>query len=261
MAGIKDYESFEATLKRLSEQGINPIGLSQEAYFLIGHMSNYPFSLQKDNYAFIDSLEAGDTTMAETPEFQEFGKFMEAIRQYAKNPLDVSYDEEIGDFATGKTAMIHQGNWAWGMFADYKDDMNFDVGMLPFPLAGNDKLAVGVGAYWAVNGTKDQAEIDATVDFLNWLVSSETGQRYIVEEFGFVPAMTNIPAKGLDPLSQAVLDASNSGKTIPWSHSYYPPNLIVNDFTPATQEFFLNEKMTGQEFIESLDAAFQNAVK
>ena len=28
--------------------------------------------------------------MAETPEFQEFGKFMEVIREYSLNPLDVT---------------------------------------------------------------------------------------------------------------------------------------------------------------------------
>ncbi|WP_077216097.1 sugar ABC transporter substrate-binding protein [Bacillus kwashiorkori] len=256
---IKDYESFANTLKSLKDKGINPYGLSQEAYFLIGHMSNYPFSIQADNYAFIDKMVAGEVTMAETPEFQEFGKFMEVIREYSTNPLEVTYDEEVGDFATGKSAMMHQGNWAWGMFADY--NLDFEVGMLPFPLAGNDKLAVGVGAFWAVNGTKDEAEVKAANDFLNWLVSSEIGQKYIVEEFGFVPAMTNIKANDLDPLSQAVLEASNSGQTIPWSHSYYPPNMIVNDFTPVAQEFFLKKDMTGQQLIEKLDAGFKNAIK
>src|SRR5690606_23005677 len=99
---VKDYDSFVATLERLYNEGINPVGLSQEAYFLIGHISNYPFSVQEDNVAFIEKLEAGEVTMAETPEFQEFGKFMEAIRKYSiKNPLEVTYDEEVGDFATG----------------------------------------------------------------------------------------------------------------------------------------------------------------
>lgn len=259
---VKDYDSFVATLERLYNEGINPVGLSQEAYFLIGHISNYPFSVQEDNVAFIEKLEAGEVTMAETPEFQEFGKFMEAIRKYSiKNPLEVTYDEEVGDFATGKSAMIHQGNWAWGLIKDYEDEIDFEMGLMPFPLAGNDKLAVGVGAFWAVNGTKDQAEIDLAIDFLNWLVSSETGQRYIVEEFKFVPAMTNIEASDLDPLSRDVLEASNSGNTIPWSHAYYPPNLVVNDFTPIAEQFFLDDSMTGQELIELMDEAYQNAAR
>lgn len=259
---LKDYDSFVATLERLYNEGINPLGLSQEAYFLIGHISNYPFSVQDDNVDFIEKLEAGEVTMAETPEFQEFGKFMEAIREYSiKNPLEVTYDEEVGDLATKKSAMIHQGNWAWGLLADYEDEIDFELGLMPFPLAGNNKLAVGVGAFWAVNGTKDQEEIDLAIDFLNWLVTSETGKRYIVEEFKFVPAMTNIEANDLDPLSQDVLEASNSGNTIPWSHAYYPPNLVVNEFTPIAQEFFLNEDMTGEELIELLDEAYQNAVQ
>ena len=90
---------------------------------------------------------------------------------------------------------------------------------------GNDKLAVGVGNNWAINGKKDEAEVQAANDFLNWLFTSEIGHRYIVEEFGFVPALTNIDAGDLDPLSQDVLEASNSGKTIPWAQNYYPANL------------------------------------
>lgn len=256
---VADLDSFVSTLEKFNDEDINGLGLAQDAYFLIGHISNYPFSIQDDHFEFIDQLTAGEVTMAETAEFQEFGEFFDAIKANATNPLDVTYDEEIGDFASGESAMIHQGNWAYGMLADF--DLDFEVGMLPFPLNGNDKLAVGVGNNWAINGTKDEAEIQAASDFINWLVTSETGHRYIVEEFGFVPAMTNIEANDLDPLSQAVFEASNSGETIPWAQNYYPANVVPNDMTPAAQEFFLNEEMTGQEFIENLDAAWQNAVK
>ncbi len=36
---------------------------------------------------------------------------MEVIRSEGSNALEVTYDTQTGDFATGKTAMIHQGNW------------------------------------------------------------------------------------------------------------------------------------------------------
>jgi raffinose/stachyose/melibiose transport system substrate-binding protein len=256
---LKDLQSFTSTLEKLKADGVNPFGLSQEAYFLIGHISNYPFSLQKDHFDFIDQLSEGKVTLAETKEFQEFGKFFEAIKANATNPLDVTYDEEMGDFASGKTAMVHQGNWAYGMLKDY--DLGFEVGMLPFPLNGNDKLSVGVGNNWAINGTKDKEEIKNANDFLQWMLNSDIGKKYIVEEFGFVPAMTNIDAGDLDPLSQAVFEASNSGNTIPWAQNYYPANVVPNDFAPAAQEFFLNKDMTGKELIEKLDAAWKNAVK
>ncbi|MGK7379342.1 sugar ABC transporter substrate-binding protein [Planococcus sp. 1R117A] len=253
---IADYKSFVSTLEKFKGQGINGFGLAQDAYFLIGHMSNYPFALQEDHFDFIDRLNAGEVTMAETPEFQEFGKFMEAIKANTPNPLSITYDQEIGDFASGKTAMIHQGNWAFGMLSEFEVD--FEVGMMPFPLMGNDKLAVGVGNNWVINSQKEEAEIQAANDFLNWMATSETGHRYIVEEFGFVPALTNIEAGELDPLSKAVLDASNSGETIPWAINYYPANIVPNDLTPLAQQFF-SEDMTGEEFIAGMDEAWKGA--
>ncbi|TWT06467.1 carbohydrate ABC transporter substrate-binding protein [Planococcus sp. CPCC 101016] len=256
---IQDYESFVSTLEKFNAEGINGYALSSEAYFLIGHMINYPFSIQEEPIEFMDSLSAGEVTMAETEEFLRFGEYMEAIRANTPSPLSTSYDQQVGDFAAGKTAMIHQGNWAWGLLQDFEVD--FEVGMAPFPLEGNDKLAVGVGSNWAVNSDKEPEEIQAATDFLEWLHTSETGKRIIVEDFGFVPAMTNIEANDLDPLSQAILEASNSGETIPWSHNYFPANLVLNDFAPAAEKFFVNEEMTSEEFITNLDAAWQNAIK
>lgn len=258
-ADIADYDGLVSTIEDFNAEGINGFGLSSEAYFLIGHISNYPFSIQEDPQAFMDQVTNGEATLSDTPEFGKFGEFMEVVRENTPNPLDKTYDTQVGDFAAGQTAMIHQGNWAAGMLNDFEVD--FEYGMAPFPLEGNDKLAVGVGSNWAVNSDKDQAEIDAAVEFLNWLHTSETGQKFIVEDFGFIPAMTNIEAGDLDPLSQAVLEASNSGETIPWSHNYYPANVVPNDFTPAAESFFVNEDMSGDELIENLQAAWENAAQ
>ncbi|ANU11816.1 family 1 extracellular solute-binding protein [Planococcus antarcticus DSM 14505] len=253
---VADYESFVSTLEKFNAEGINGFSLAQDAYFLIGHISNYPFSIQEDPYGFVEQMNAGEVTAAETPEFQEFADFMVAIKENTPTPLSMTYDQQVGDFAAGKTAMIHQGNWASGILSEFEYD--FEIGMLPFPLMGNDKLAVGVGNNWAINSQKDEGEIQAANDFLNWMSTSETGHRYIVEEFGFVPALTNIDAGELDPLSQAVLDATNSGETIPWAQSVYPANIVPNDLTPFAQAFF-SEDMTAEEFLQGFDQAWQGA--
>lgn len=258
-ADIQDYDSFISTIEDFNAEGINGFGLSSEAYFLIGHISNYPFSLQDDPQAFMEQLSAGDVSMTDTEEFGQFGEMMVAIRDNTPSPLSTTYDTQVGDFASGQTAMIHQGNWAAGMLEEFEVD--FEYAMAPVPLADNDKLAVGVGSSWAVNAEKDQEEIDAAIEFLTWLHTSDTGKQFIVEDFGFIPALTTIEAGDLDPLSQAVLEASNSGNTIPWSHNYYPANLVTNDFTPAAESFFVNEDMTADEFIENLEAAWQNAAQ
>lgn len=259
-ADVRDLDSFTALLKSFKDQGKNGFSLSQEAYFLIGHILNTPFALQPDPQDFIEQLNSGKVKMAETKEFQEFARFLEAIREYAVNPMEITYDKQMGDFATGKTAIVHQGNWSYGMLADF-GDLDFEYGMMPFPLMGNDKIAVGQASNWVINGKAKPEEIEAARAFLNWLFTSETGKNAIVNEFKFVPAMTTIKAENLDPLSQAVYDATQSGDTIPWAMNFFPQGIIVNDLAPAAQEFFLNPGMTGEQFLKKLDEVWANAVK
>lgn len=253
---VTDYDSFVATLERFQDEDVSGISLADNSFFMIGHLSNYPFSLQEDNYELVQQLNRGEASMADIEEFQELGRFLEAIREYEMNPMEISYDQQIGDFATGQTAMIHQGNWAAPMFDDY--DLDFEIGMMPFPLAGNDKLAVGVASSWAINDDKSDEEIQAANDFLEWMFTSERGHEYIVEEFEFVPALTNIDADGLDPLSQAVLEASDDENTLPWSHIYYPANSVRNNLLPPTEEFFLDESITPEEYVDMLDEAWES---
>jgi len=257
---MTDLASFTQLLEKFKAEGKNGISLSQEAYFLIGHIMNTPFALQADPQDFIAKLNNGEVKMADTKEFQEFARFLEAIRANAENPLEVKYDTQMGDFAVGETAMVHQGNWSYGMLADF-GDLGFDIGMTALPLSGNDKIAVGVASNWVVNAKASADQIKAANAFLNWMFTSETGKNAIVNEFKFIPAMTNIEAENLDPLSQAVYEATNSGETIPWAMNYFPQGIIVNDLAPAAQEFFLNKDMTGEQFLANLDAAWAKGAK
>ncbi|MFF2092974.1 ABC transporter substrate-binding protein [Paenibacillus sp. NPDC058174] len=255
---ITDLASFKAFLEESKAKGINGFSLSQEAYFLIGHILNTPFALQQDPLAFIEKLNKGEVKMADTKEFQEFGQYMEAIRELAKNPLEVTYDKQMGDFATGKTAIVHQGNWSYGMLQDYKD---IDAGMMAMPLAGNTKLAVDIPAIWVINNKATADQIKAANAFFEWLYNSETGKNIIVNEFKFIPAMTNIEANNLDPLSKAVSEATVSGNTIPWALTYFPQGIIQNDLAPVAQEFFLTPSMTGDQFLKKLDEVWAKAPK
>lgn len=256
---VTDFASFETMLKDQKAAGINGFSLSSESYFLIGHILNTPFALQADPGAYVDQLIKGEVTMEETPEFVEFAKFMEAIRANTNNPLEVKYDKETGDFAMGKSASIHQGNWCYGMFADY--DVKFDMSMMPLPISGNDKIAVSVPTCWYVNSQATEAEIQAGKDFIEWMYTSETGKKYLMDEFGFIPVVANMENKNLDPLSQAVAEYTNAGKTIPWPmNTYWPAGIVDVYLVPVAQEFFTTD-MTGTEFLQALNNAFVEAGK
>lgn len=253
---VSDHDSFVQMLQDQKAAGINGFSLSQESYFLIGHILNTPFALQADPVGYINKVVAGEVKLQDTPEFVEFAKFMEAIREYTNNPLEVTYDKETGDFATGKSASIHQGNWAYGMFTDY--DVTFDMGMMPLPLTGNDKLAVSVPTCWYVNSQAAAEEIQAGKDFLNWLYTSETGEKYMMEEFGFIPVVSNMENPNLDPLSQAVSEYAAAGKTISWPMNQWPAGIVDVYLKPVTEEFFTTD-MSGTDFLIKLTDAFVQA--
>lgn len=253
---VTNYDTFVQMLKDQKAAGINGFSLSQESYFLIGHILNTPFALQADPVDFINKLVGGEVTLQDTAEFVEFAKFMEAIRENTNNPLEVNYDSQTGDFATGKTASIHQGNWSYGMFKDY--DVNFEMGMMPLPINGNDKIAASVPTCWYVNSQASAEEIKAGKDFLNWLYTSETGTNYLMNEFGFIPVVSTMESPELDPLSKSVSEYAAAGKTISWPMSKWPAGIVDVYLVPVAQEFFTTD-MSGTDFLVKLTDAFVQA--
>jgi raffinose/stachyose/melibiose transport system substrate-binding protein len=257
---IKDFEGFEKTLKALKNAGKDPFELSDKGFMLIGHILNIPFALQSDPLAFIARLNKGEVKMANTREFQDWVRYMVLIREYCGNPLEITYDQQVANFATGKTAMINQGNWTWPMFEDYKID--FEIGIAPMPVSGNEKISIGVPNYFAVNSQAPAEEIEAGKDFIEWLFTSDIGKEYIVNKLYLVPAMKDIDVGGnLDPLSKIVLEESRKGSALLWTYNYWPNNIVNNFLVPAAQDFFLNKSITGQQFLENLDKAWADANK
>ncbi|MFD2503487.1 ABC transporter substrate-binding protein [Paenibacillus septentrionalis] len=179
-----DTNSFIAALEKFKNEGVNGLSLSQEAYFLIGHIINTPFALQEDPVAFIEQLNKGEVKLTDNAEFQEFAQVMDAIRNTSINPMEVTYDTQMGDLATGKTAIVHQGNWSYGMLADYDE---IEIGMAPLPIVGNDKLAVDIPAGWVINNTASEEQIAAANAFLNWMYTSETGKKHDCKRLRFHP--------------------------------------------------------------------------
>jgi raffinose/stachyose/melibiose transport system substrate-binding protein len=146
------------------------------------------------------------------------------------------------------------------MFEDYKID--FEIGMAPMPVGGGAKISIGVPNYFAVNSQAPAEEIEAGKDFIQWLFNSDIGKEYIVNKLYLVPAMKHIDAgSSLDPLSKIVLEESRKGNSLMWTYNYWPNNIVNNFLVPATQNFFLNKSITGQQFLEALDKAWAEANK
>lgn len=254
---LNTIDALNGFLADSKNAGINGLGFSQEDYFLIMHVLNTPFAIQADPDAYLESVISGNERMIDNDAFKEFASFMEAVRANCTNPVDITYDNNCGDFATSKTAMIHQGNWCYSMFADY--DVTFDMGIAPLPICGNNKVAVSVPAAWYINVDAPAADKASAKAFLEWLYTSAAGREYLMNAFGFVPVVEGMTSETLDPISKSVADAAAAGNTIPWNMANWPAG-ISSSLAPIVSQFYVSD-MTGEELVNQLNDAFVEAGK
>jgi len=113
--------------------------------------------------------------------------------------------------------------------------------------AANDKIFVGVPNYWVVN--KDSKVKAEAKEFLNWLVTSDTGKNYMTKEFKFIPAFSNITANAED-LGQTgaeVQKYSTDGKVLSWNWPKYPEG-VTQEFGATIQAYIAGKKTKDQMF-------------
>ena len=132
-------------------------------------------------------------------------------------------DDAVAEFVGKKAVFYQNGTWAYNDVKDLGDD---NLGMLPIYIGvdgeENQGLCTGSENFWCVNNNSSEADIQATLDFLYWCVTSEAGTSAMADKMGFV-----IPFKkakdSTNPLIAIANDYVAAGKTsVDWCFSTMP---------------------------------------
>ena len=104
-------------------------------------------------------------------------------------------NDAVTEMIDGKAVFYQNGTWAAGDLAAIIDDLT----MIPLYIGVGDEanqgLCTGSENYWCVNSQASQEDIDATLAFLNWCVTSDKGINGMCKEMGFViPFAKALPA-------------------------------------------------------------------
>lgn len=85
-------------------------------------------------------------------------------------------DDATAEFVTGQAVFYQNGTWEYANIADVGDD---NLGLLPIYIGvdgeENQGICTGSENYWCVNKNAPEEDIQATLDFINWCVTSEVG--------------------------------------------------------------------------------------
>ncbi|MEH7224694.1 ABC transporter substrate-binding protein [Bacillus sp. JJ1566] len=234
----KTFSELEEAAVKLKTAGIVPFSAGYGEWWVIGqHLLNIPFAQQDDPVKFIEGLYAGTEKIVGNKHFEDFKNVLDLELEYANdNPLTTDYNTQVTLFASGETAMLQQGNWTENMIYEINPEIN--MGFLPIAMtddeAAANRLPVGVPNNWVLN--KNSKNLQEAKDFLNWMVSSETGKRFITEEFAFIPAFDNIEPTGLGDLGLSILEYSKDDKTVPWTWFRWPDGANMEK-AAAIQEY------------------------
>lgn len=232
LSDITNFESLKAVAEditaRKDELGFaafSSAGLeSSSSWRFSGHLANMPLY-----YEFRDD---GVTSQPATITGAYLDNFKAVWDLYINNstctPAELTTktgDESEAEFGEGKAVFFQNGTWEYANLVD-KFGMNpDDLAMIPIYCGvdgeENAGLCSGTENCWAVNAKADPEDIQATLDFMYWVVTSESGTKMMAEQFGPCPFKNAAEPENVF-FSQANEYVANGNYTVTWAFNYTP---------------------------------------
>ena len=230
---IKDFESLKAVADdihaRAGELGFDAFssaGLdSSSSWRFSGHLANMPLY-----YEFRDD---GITAQPETIKGTYLDNFKMIWDLYTTDSattgadlLTSPGDASEAEFGEGKAVFFQNGSWEYASLIGEKFNMDpANLQMIPIYCGVEGEtdagLCSGTENCWAVNCEADEEDIQATLDFMKWVVTSDEGTTMLAEEFGPCPFKSAKTPENVFFADAANL--TNEGKyVVTWAFNFTP---------------------------------------
>ncbi len=265
-AEINNFATLKAVVEDMtakkSELGIEGVFASTsltsgEDWRWQTHLANLPLYYEfKDNTAFDNTVLAG--LAANEVAFKYSDNYRNIFDLYLNNSVTAkgllgskSVDDSMAEFALGRVAMVQNGNWAWGQISgvDGNTVNAEDIKFMPIytGVSGEEKqgLCVGTENYFAVNSQVSAEKQKASIDFLDWLFSSDTGKDFVTNKLGFIAPFDTFEEneKPTDPLAKEVLAWMEKDATsVAWTFAAFPSQTFKDAFGAALLEYAQGSK-------------------
>lgn len=151
------------------------------------HLSNLPiyFEYQDENETSTDAIKG--TYLDNYKNI--FDLYINNSTCDPKELASKTGDDSEAEFINGEAVFFQNGSWEYGNVVGDKKLSADDVTMIPIYIGVGDEanqgLCTGTENYWCVNKEASEEDIQATLDFMNWCVTSETGTKAMNEDMGF----------------------------------------------------------------------------
>ena len=213
------------------------------------HLANVPvFYEWRDNKVDIASDATKDF------KFQYSDNYKNIFDLYINNSVtsskllgSKSVDDSMAEFALGQSAMVQNGNWAWGQISgvDGNTVKAEDVKFLPIytGMKGEEKQSINIGTenFFAINAKAPADKQKLAADFIYWLYSSPTGKKFVTNDLKFIAPFDTFAEneKPGDPLAKEVIRYMSTPDlyNVAWNFVKFPSQTFKNDFGAALLKY------------------------
>jgi raffinose/stachyose/melibiose transport system substrate-binding protein len=214
------------------------------------HLANVPIFFEvRDNNLDIKNADAFKTI-----KFQYSDNYKNIFDLYINNSTieptllgSKSVDDSMSEFALGQSAMVQNGNWAWGQISGVTGNVvkAEDVKFLPIymGLEGEEKQSISIGTenFFAINSQASAEKQKLAADFIYWLYSSETGKAFVTNDLKFIAPFDTFAEdeKPTDPLAKSLISyMSNTDLfNVAWDFVVFPSQTFKDNFGAALLQY------------------------
>ena len=143
------------------------------------------------------------------------------------------------EFQLEEAVFFQNGDWEYGAISEYIPDENLTMLPIYIGVEGeeNQGLCTGTENFLCVNKNASESDIQATLDFLYWLVTSETGTTTLADTMGF-----DIPFKAAKEstnyFKKVAAESVAAGKTpVTWNFTTMPSETWKNGVGAALTDY------------------------
>jgi len=214
------------------------------------HLANVPIYYEiRDN-----KLDVSNLSEFKTIKFQYSENFKNLFDLYLNNSTtdpkltgSKSVDDSMAEFALGQSAMVQNGNWAWGQISGVDGNVTKpeDVKFLPIyigvPGEENQSICVGTENFFSINSQASPEKQKLAADFIYWLYSSPTGKAFVSNDLKFIAPFDTFAdnEKPTDPLALSLLSYTSNTNlyNVSWAFAVFPGQAFKDNFGAALLQY------------------------
>jgi len=267
---IRTRDDLAALLEKVDAAGIPPVMIHGADWSLGAHYFALGFSLQsrdaQERFQFWEDLKAGKAKLADNEVFNGLMDTFDLLKKYnarKSDPLVANYELDSADFAKGNAAFYFMGDWTWAVIGSL-EGRDSEFGVLPIPISnnpddyGNGQIPYSEPKLFAIdNSAATPEEQQAALEFLEWMLTSEEGQKAIVEQMGLVMPYKDVKVESTNVIANAVAEYVSKGQTIDISIiNYFPADYWANN--GASMQKYLVDNIDRAALYQEIEKYWQS---